>query len=105
VSEGILDFALFEATCICMQRLKLGGGWLCHLLCPTLDMGVSAFVVSLQGVACPASVLCVFAISFCFVHAYEEFGSPGSSRSLAMSQSFVVLGCQAWNALPHGMNI
>jgi hypothetical protein len=34
VSEGILDFALFEATC----RLKLGGGWLCHLLCLTLDM-------------------------------------------------------------------
>jgi hypothetical protein len=23
-------------------------------------------------------------------------------RSLAMSQSFVVLGCRAWNALPHG---
>jgi hypothetical protein len=24
-------------------------------------------------------------------------------RSLAMSQSFVVLGCRAWNALPHAM--
>jgi hypothetical protein len=36
----------------------------------------SAFVVSLQSVACPASVLCVFAISFCFVRAYEEFGIP-----------------------------
>jgi hypothetical protein len=31
------------------------------------------------------------AISFYFVRAYEEFGSP---RSLAMSQSFVVLGCR-----------
>jgi hypothetical protein len=25
--------------------------------------------------------------------------------SLAMSQSFVVLGCRAWNALPHDMKI
>jgi hypothetical protein len=25
--------------------------------------------------------------------------------SLVMSQSFVVLGCRAWNALPHGMKI
>jgi hypothetical protein len=35
----------------------------------------------LQSVACLASVLIVFAISFCFVRAYEEFGSPGSSLS------------------------
>jgi hypothetical protein len=37
--------------------------------------------VSLQSVACPASVLFVFAISFCFFRAYDEFGSPGSLLS------------------------
>jgi hypothetical protein len=31
--------------------------------------------------ACLLSVLFVFAILFCFVHASEEFGSPGSSFS------------------------
>jgi hypothetical protein len=36
---------------------------------------------------------------------YEEFGSLGSSLSLAMSQSFVVLGCRAWNALHYDMKI
>jgi hypothetical protein len=30
---------------------------------------------------CPASVLFVFAFSFCFVRAFEEFGSPSSSLS------------------------
>jgi hypothetical protein len=36
VSKGILDFGLFEATCIVYT---VGGGWLCHFLCLTLDMG------------------------------------------------------------------
>jgi hypothetical protein len=42
----------------------------------------------LQSVACPASVIFVFAISFCFVRAYEEFGSPGSSLSCNESVNF-----------------
>jgi hypothetical protein len=46
-------------------------------------------------------VLFVFAISLCLVHVYEEFGSYGSS--LIARESFVVLGCRAWNALPRGM--
>jgi hypothetical protein len=41
------------------------------------------------------SVLFVFAILFCSV----------LHRSLAMTQSFVVLGCRVWNALPHDMKI
>jgi hypothetical protein len=104
----------------CIHGLKLGGSWLCHLLCLTLDMRVLCMLVqmlhrllepvslrrldhvshletSVMGaslteyarfqllsflykvlhVACPASVLFVFAISFGFLRAYEEFGSPG----------------------------
>jgi hypothetical protein len=34
-----------------------------------------------QKIACPASVLLVFAILFCFVRAYEEDGSARSSLS------------------------
>jgi hypothetical protein len=37
--EGIFDFVQ------CIRRLKLGGGWLCHLLCVTLDMGVFSMLV------------------------------------------------------------
>jgi hypothetical protein len=50
--------------------------------------------VSLQRVACSASVLFIFAISFCFARAYEEFGSPCSSLSCDDS----VLCCWACNA-------
>jgi hypothetical protein len=48
---------------------------------PTYGNKDPAFVVLLQSVACPAFLLFVFAILFCFVRAYEEFGSPGSSLS------------------------
>jgi hypothetical protein len=53
----------------------------------------SAFVVSLQNLACPASVL------------FTRNLVVPAHRSLAMGQSFVTLGCRAWNALPHCMKI
>jgi hypothetical protein len=37
---GVLDFTLFKATCIAYAGYELEGGWLCHLLCHTLDMRV-----------------------------------------------------------------
>jgi hypothetical protein len=45
--------------------------WLLEPVYGTLIL--RAFVGSLQSVACPASMLFVFDISFCFVHAYEQF--------------------------------
>jgi hypothetical protein len=40
-----------------------------------------SFFYKLLDVHCPASVLFVIAISFCFVHACEKLGSPCSSLS------------------------
>jgi hypothetical protein len=49
----------------------------------------------------------------CYLFSVFRFASSARTRnlldpahrSLAMSQSFVVLGCRAWNALPHAMKI
>jgi hypothetical protein len=49
----------------------------------------------------------------CYLFSLFRFASSARTRnlvvpahrSLAMSQSFVVLGCRAWNALPHAMKI
>jgi hypothetical protein len=53
-------------------------------------------VMSASLVACPAFVIFVFVIPFCFVYAYEEYVSPGLSLSCNES---------AWNALLHDMKI
>jgi hypothetical protein len=43
---------------------------------------------------------------FCFVSSARTMNLVvPAHRSLAISQSIVVLGCSAWNALPHGMKI
>jgi hypothetical protein len=49
----------------------------------------------------------------CYLFSLFRFASSARTRnlvvpahrSLAMSESFVVLGCRAWNALPHAMKI
>jgi hypothetical protein len=56
------------------------------------------FVVFIQDTACSPSFLSVFSVSFCLIT--RNLTVP-SHRTVAMSQSFVVLGCRTWNFLPH----
>jgi hypothetical protein len=72
-------------------------------MCPALladyaRIQLLSFLYKVLGVACPASMLFVFAIS-----ARTRILVVPAHRSLA--SSLVVLSCRAWNALPHGMKV
>jgi hypothetical protein len=139
-----------------IPRLKLGGGWFCHILCLTLDMEVLCYAgadaasqrrlnmafraclpyihslrkldhvshleTSVMG-ASVADYTRIELLSFlykvlhawhsCYLFSLLRFASSARTRnsvvpphrSLAMSHSFVILGCRAWNVLPHALKI
>jgi hypothetical protein len=49
-----------------IHRLKLRGGWLCHLLCLTLDMGVLCMLVHLLRMIRMDFRLCLLCIVLIF---------------------------------------
>jgi hypothetical protein len=98
--------------CMLVRMLRRNGGWM-WLLGPFYDTfilwGLKTSVLS----ASQADNILWFKFSRFFLFLLFRFASSARTRnlvvpahrSLAMSQSFVVLSCQAWNALSHDMKI